>query len=150
MKKILAISSSGGHWIQLQQLKPAFEGCETHYACTDASYHAAVGDAPFYSVVDASRWNKLRLLRQALQILWILLKVKPDVIVTTGAAPGFFAVRLGKLLGKKCVWVDSIANVMKCSLSGQKAQAHVDLFLTQWPDLAEGEVIHKGKVFNFN
>lgn len=150
MKKVLAISSSGGHWIQLQQLKAAFEGYDTHYACTDSSYHSAVGNAPFYSVVEASRWNKFKLIWQAFQILCILLKVRPKVIVTTGAAPGYFAVRMGKLLGAKTIWVDSIANVLRCSLSGQKALAHVDLFLTQWPDLEEGKILHKGRVFNFN
>ena len=72
----------------------------------------------------------------ALQILWILLRTRPHIVVSTGAAPGYFAVRLGKLLGARTIWIDSIANVEKLSLSGQRIGRHADLWLTQWPHLA--------------
>ena len=58
------------------------------------------------------------------------------VVITTGAAPGFFALRLGKLMGARVVWLDSIANASALSLAGQKAGKHADLWLTQWPELA--------------
>ena len=67
----------------------------------------------------------------------ILLRIRPDVVVTTGAAPGYFALRLGGLLGGRTIWVDSIANVEELSLSGQKAGQHCDLWLTQWEHLAK-------------
>ena len=87
-------------------------------------------------IVDATRWNKLKLLRMALQITWILLRERPDVVVSTGAAPGYFALRLGKWLGARTIWIDSIANVERLSLSGQRIGPHADLWLTQWPHLA--------------
>ena len=72
------------------------------------------------------------------QIAWILLKEKPRIILSTGAAPGYFALVLGKrLLRTKNVWVDSIANIESLSLSGQKVGLFADLWLTQWPHLAK-------------
>ncbi len=64
------------------------------------------------------------------------LEERPDVVVSTGALPGFFGVVLGKRLGAKTIWVDSLANVEELSLSGEKVGPHADLWLTQWEELA--------------
>jgi exopolysaccharide biosynthesis glucuronosyltransferase PssD len=60
---------------------------------------------------------------------------RPDVVISTGAAPGYIAIRLGKLLGAKTVWLDSIANVEHLSMSGALVGRYADLWLTQWPHL---------------
>jgi len=134
--KVLAISSGGGHWVQLMRLRPAFEGCDVTYATVQEGYRADVGDADFRVVRNGNRWSKTDLLLSALGIVRLLLSVKPDVVITTGAAPGYFAVRFGKWLGARVVWVDSVANAQELSLSGIKAGSFVDLWLTQWPHLA--------------
>ena len=67
----------------------------------------------------------------------VVLRVRPDVVISTGAAPGFFALRFGKLLGARTVWVDSIANAEQMSLAGELARPYSDLWLTQWPHVAE-------------
>lgn len=133
--KVLAISSGGGHWVQLLRLRPAFEGCKVIFATVREGYRIDVGDADFRRIHDANRWNKLALLRSALGVLLLLLRERPDVVISTGAAPGFFAVRFGKLLGARVIWVDSVANAEELSMSGQKAGKFVDLWLTQWPHL---------------
>lgn len=136
--KVLAISSGGGHWVQLLRLRPAFEGCDVTYATVREGYRADVGDADFRVIHDANRWHKLDLARSALGIIWLLARLRPDVVITTGAAPGYFAVRFGKWLGTRVIWVDSVANAEELSMSGKKAGSFVDLWLTQWPDLARG------------
>ena len=93
--------------------------------------------ASYTPITDANRWTKLKLVKQMLEVGGILLKVRPDVIVTTGASAGYFAIRIGKLLGARTCWLDSIANAELLSLSGEKAGPHADLWLTQWPDLAK-------------
>ena len=145
-KRILAVSSSGGHWVQLQRLKPAFEGHDVAYVTTDPGYRADVGDARFYVACDANRWNKLALVRCAAKMAWIVLRERPSVVISTGAAAGYFAVRLGQLLGAHTVWVDSVANVEELSLSGRMASTKADLCLTQWPHLADGPVRYEGSV----
>ena len=64
-------------------------------------------------------------------------RVRPDAVITTGAAPGYFALRLGRLFGARTIWIDSMANAEELSLSGQKARRHADLWLTQWEHLAK-------------
>jgi hypothetical protein len=134
--KVLAISSGGGHWIQLLRLRPAFEGCDVTYATVLDSYRADVcKGADFRVIHDGNRWTKVDLIRSAFGILWLLLWLRPDVVITTGAAPGYFGVRIGKWLGARVVWIDSVANAEELSMSGHKAGAFVDLWLTQWPHL---------------
>ncbi|MDX9835205.1 MAG: UDP-N-acetylglucosamine--LPS N-acetylglucosamine transferase [Desulfobulbus sp.] len=135
-KKILLVASSGGHWVQLNRLLPAFEGYEKIFITTDPKYRSTVGDNRFLLVPDASRWNKLRVLWLALITLKHILAVRPDVVVSTGAAPGFFAILFGKKLGSKTIWLDSIANVEELSMSGRMAGKYADLWLTQWDHLS--------------
>jgi UDP-N-acetylglucosamine:LPS N-acetylglucosamine transferase len=146
--RVLAVASGGGHWVQLRRLRPAWEGMDVTYVTTVPGYRDevlrdATGDSPgnasvgFRLVPDANRWQKLRLVKQLLAIALVVLQVRPDAVVTTGAAPGYFALRLGKLLGARTVWVDSMANAEELSLSGQQAGHHAGVWLTQWPHLAK-------------
>jgi UDP-N-acetylglucosamine:LPS N-acetylglucosamine transferase len=145
-KRVLAVASSGGHWTQLRRLRPAFAGHDVAYVTTDRGHRAEVGDARFYAVRDANRWNKLTLIISALQIGWVLLKERPDIVISTGAAPGYLAIRGARLLGARTAWIDSIANVEEVSLSGKLASEEADLCLTQWQHLADGRVTYQGSV----
>jgi hypothetical protein len=139
-RRVLFVSSSGGHWVQLRRLRPAFDGWVKQYACTNAGYRSTVDpEEGFFGLPEATRWNKLRPIYQAVTVLWVVLRARPEVVVSTGASPGFFAMLFGRLLRRKTVWVDSIANVDEMSLSGQQARHFADLWLTQWPHLAGPE-----------
>jgi hypothetical protein len=146
-KKILAISSGGGHWIELLRLQEAFLGHEVDYVTVRADYRGDVNGARFHLVNDATSWNLLGSLILALRTGWVVLKVRPNVIITTGAAPGYFAIRWGKLIGCRTIWLDSLANVDELSRAGRMAGPHTDLWLTQWPNLAgDGGPEYKGQV----
>jgi UDP-N-acetylglucosamine:LPS N-acetylglucosamine transferase len=139
--RVLAISSGGGHWVELMRLEPAFEGCNVCFAsvCEDLRSTVERKGATFYCIPDTTRWSISRIPWSFVVIVRILLKEKPDVIITTGAAPGYLACIAGKLLGIRCGWVDSIANADELSLSGDKAKKWIDLLLTQWPNLARDQ-----------
>lgn len=146
-QRILVIASGGGHWVQLLRLRPAFDGFDVVYVSRDPSSKADVPGARFLTIGEASRSQKLAFFRVALQALWILIRVRPSVIITTGAAPGLVTLALGKSLFRaKTVWIDSIANVEKLSGSGVLAARFADVRLTQWPDLAVDGVEHWGAV----
>lgn len=143
--RILAVASAGGHWVQLQRLRPAWDGLDVAYMTTSPSRRAAVfADAEkrgqpvprFHLVVDANRWQKWRLVKQLLQITWVVIKERPTVILSTGASLGFFTLAIGKLLRARTVWIDSIANAEELSLSGRRVGPFADLWLTQWPEVA--------------
>ncbi len=146
-QKIFAISSPGGHWIQLTRLCQELETRhQMVYAMPDKLFKPKQGQK-IYSVVDVSADDKWKLIPCALQVAWILLKERPDAIMSTGAAPGAVAIMLGKLFRIRTVWVDSIANVQKISRAGRLIEKHADVFLTQWPHLSDGErILHKGSV----
>lgn len=138
-RRLLAVASAGGHWKELVRLRPLLERYDVTYVTTDPGYRADVEGRPFRTVTEASRWEKLRLLRSCLEVLWILVRLRPAVVLTTGAAPGWFALWLGKKLGCRTVWIDSFANGERLSMSGERAGRHADLWLTQWPELARPE-----------
>lgn len=132
---MLAVSSGGGHWIQLLRLGPAFVDCDVAFVTVDEAYQDSVPGYPFYRVPDATRRTKVRLIRAALKLFWIICKERPDLIISTGAAPGFIAILIGKITGAKTIWLDSMANAERLSLSGTLAGRYADLWLTQWPEL---------------
>lgn len=141
-KRILAVASGGGHWVQLLRLRPAFEGCDVTYVTVDRGYASDVRGARFRTVNDATRWNKFALLAMAARVYWIVFWERPDVVITTGAAPGYFAIRFGRSFGARTIWLDSIANVEQLSMAGQLAGRYADVWLTQWPELARPEGPH--------
>jgi len=134
--KVLAVSSGGGHWVQLLRIKPAFEGCDVAFVTVHESYAAQVPGHRFHVVNDANLQTKVELLKAAIRIAWIIWKEKPDVVVSTGAAPGYFALRFGRMIRARTIWLDSIANVERLSVSGDRIGRFADLWLTQWPHLA--------------
>ena len=108
--RVLAISSGGGHWVQLLRVSPAFAGCDVCYVTVRDSYASDVPGQRFRTIVDATRWNKLKLAWMGIKIALIIARERPDVIISTGAAPGYFAFRVGRMLGARTIWLDSIAN----------------------------------------
>jgi len=135
-KLVLAVASGGGHWQQLLRLRPAFEGEHTIYVTTDAAYAKDVPGSELFVVTDANRDVPLKLLRSCGEVFMKVMRTRPDVVISTGAAPGLFGVLFGRLVGARTIWVDSIANAEKLSLSGRIASRIAHIALTQWPHLA--------------
>lgn len=148
MRKILAVSSGGGHWVELRRIIPAFEGHEVVYASTEPEGDADLAGHTFYSVRNVTRRNRLAFAVTIRQIYSILARERPDVVISTGAAPGLVALMLGKRrFGARTVWIDTIANSQKMTLSGKLAKPFADAWLVQWPHLARpGGPEHWGAV----
>ena len=134
--KVLAVASGGGHWVQMLRIKQAFEGCDVVFVTVHESYRSQVPGHGFYVVSDANRFDKMGLIKAAGRLAKIVWNERPDIVVSTGAAPGYLALRLGRLLGARTIWLDSIANVEELSMSGSRIGHFADLWLTQWPHLA--------------
>lgn len=134
--RILAIASAGGHWHQLCQICSAFRPEDIHYVTTLEGLPEKSGFSRFSIVQDCNQNTPLKLLLSGAQILGVLVRTRPDVIITTGALPGLLAVVLGYLMRRRTIWVDSIANAEEPSSSGRMAKRFVSLWLSQWEDVA--------------
>ena len=139
--RLIAAASGGGHWIELLRLKRAFEGWDVVYVSMFENYVSAIPGARYYTVPDASRFDKLAFFKVALKAFRIMLKERPDAIVTTGSAPMLWFLIFGRLIGAKTLWIDSIAQAEKMSSSGRIAKRLATVAVAQWPEVARDEDI---------
>lgn len=135
--RVVALSSGGGHWLQLGRLAEAFEGQDLITACTAPGPALKVPVRRHVALRDATRWDRWALLVQAFQVARLVLQEQPDVVVTTGAAPGLWGLLWGRCVGAHTVWIDSLANVHQLSGGGRVARWLAHDWWTQWPHLAE-------------
>ncbi len=140
--KVLAVSSAGGHWTQLQMLQPILDNYDVTFMTTSINSDLR-SNRCIVTVCDADISRKFKLLLLGMQSFFYMLKIRPDIVISTGAAPGFFAVMFAKLFKKKTIWLDSIANYEQLSISGKYVKPFSDVFLVQWPHLAH-EGLYKG------
>ena len=134
-KKVLAIASAGGHWIELLRIRPAFSAFHVVYVSTNKSNAHEVQGYEFHHIANATRKSVWNFFIMFFQLLGLILKIRPKVIVTTGSAPGLMAIAVGKLCMVKTVWIESISSVDEPSASGKNARFFADLYLTQWKHL---------------
>ncbi len=146
--KILAVASSGGHWVQLLRITKALENIfEICYVSTLSDRKNSVKGQRLYMISDFSRTDAMKIVPVFVQALKIVRGENPDVIITTGAAPGLVMVFIGWLFRKKTVWIDSLANVRRLSLSGRIASLFASRIYTQWKGLQrDGRVFFAGNV----
>jgi len=133
---VLAVSSGGGHWVQMQRLAPAFSGADVHFATTDATAIERVRASNLHVYPEANKDTPLRLIYCVLRLSWIVFWLRPDVVVSTGAAGGFLAIRLARLIGARTMFIDSIANARQLSISARLSLGVADRVLSQWPGVA--------------
>lgn len=146
-KKILAVASAGGHWQQLQRVRHAFDGDEVFFVTTLRGLPDDFGALPAAIIPDCNQNTPRAALRCFAAVCRIVLRERPDVIVTTGALPGLIALVAGRLVGAKGVWIDSVANAECLSTSGRLARHVAHLRLSQWEHVArEAQVEYAGSI----
>jgi Oligosaccharide biosynthesis protein Alg14 like len=133
---VLAVASGGGHWIELLRVISAFDGQDISFVTVSRAYRHDVPEHRFYVVTDATRWNPFRVVVLAIQMLAIVWWVRSSIVISTGSAPGLFGLAFGRLLGARTIWLDSLANVDRISMSGSLVRPFAGLWLTQWRHLA--------------
>ncbi len=132
----MVATSYGGHWVQMRRILPAFDGEDVFYVGTTPEPDSDMAGARYYGLPDVTRRNPHVMLPVIWRLVQVVRRERPDVIVTTGAAPGLLALAVGKLFGCRTIWIDSIANARKLSLSGWLARPVADAWLVQWEHLA--------------
>lgn len=147
MAKVLAAASGGGHWEQLILLVDDLAGHDIAYATSNIDQAEFSGIASALPLPDCNLDQPIRALACAWESFRLVNRIRPDVVISTGAAPGFFCIFWGQLFCARTLWIDSVANAEKLSLSGRLAKRIGARCLTQWEHLAKpGDVDFAGSV----
>lgn len=135
--RVCLVASAGGHLSQLLKLTSSWQGYETCCVTTIGVVQEKLQKyGRVYVVGECNREHPLRVIPVLMRCINVILHERPNIVISTGAAAGCIMCFLGKLLGAKVIWIDSITNVERISLSGRMVRHIADLFLVQWPELA--------------
>ena len=146
-QRVLAVASGGGHWQQLMLLREALEGRDVLWLTTLDGLPEVFGATPARIVPDCNRDRPWQAARSAAAIARAAIAHRPDAVISTGALPGVIALGIGRAMRARTIWVDSVANAEEMSMSGRLAKRVADVWLTQWPEVAEKEgAEHAGAV----
>ncbi|MCH4176635.1 MAG: UDP-N-acetylglucosamine transferase subunit ALG14 [Streptococcaceae bacterium] len=142
MKKVMFISSTGGHLTELLQLKAIFSYYDYRLVTekTEANFSLK---ATYDNRVSFLKYGtKHHLLAYAfifpyncLKSLAIFLKYQPSVVVTTGAHTAVPMCYIAKLFRRKVIYIETFANIESKSLSGRLVYPIADVFVVQWESM---------------
>lgn len=131
--KICITSSAGGHLTEALQIAKELKNHKIFFFTFYISHiKESLGDYSVYFNTNPRR-NPLSYFRIILKSITILLKEKPDIIVSTGAGFTVPISILGKLVFRsKLIYTECSAQVFKPSLCGRILYPFADLFFVQW------------------
>ncbi len=136
--RICLAASAGGHISQLLKIVDNWNGYSTFCITTTEVVRDKLRQrGKVYIVGECNRQHPIRVIKVLVRCIKAVLRERPDVVISTGAAAGCMVCFLGKIIGAKVIWVDSITNVERISLSGRMVRYIADLFLVQWPESAQ-------------
>jgi beta-1,4-N-acetylglucosaminyltransferase len=137
--RVLLVCSPGGHLQQMLALKPAWEDAERAWVTLegpDVGYLLADEDV---TIAHGPTNRSVAKLLRNLGLSWrVLRRHRPDAIVSTGAALAVPFFLFGRLLGIRCVYVESVTRTESLSLSGRLVYPLASRFFVQWPAVAQG------------
>ena len=143
-KKVLFISSTGGHLDELMQLKPMFEKYDYHIVTEKTKSNLNLKNKfpkkvsfLVYGTKDYMLTYPFKLLFNCFKSLFIYIKIRPKYIISTGAHTAGPMCCLGKIFGSKIIYIETFANSKTKSATGSIVYKFADLFIVQWEDMLE-------------
>jgi UDP-N-acetylglucosamine:LPS N-acetylglucosamine transferase len=139
-KKICFAASSGGHYEQLLMLKPLMEKYDSFVITEKTFYKTTIKDEKMYYLHQVNRKEKtflLEMICNAFLSLYIFIKERPDVVITTGVLAMIPMCILAKLFGKKLIFIESFAKVSSPTETGKLMYKFADQFYVQWKPMLE-------------
>lgn len=136
--KVCFAASSGGHLDELMKMKPVMDKYESFIVTEKTNYIPDTGNTKVHFVKQINRKEKkfpILLIQNTFISIKILLKERPDVIVTTGVLSVIPLCLIGKLFGTKLIYLESIANVHTGTMTGRLLYKFADKFYIQWESL---------------
>lgn len=153
-KKVLFISSLGGHLTQLLQLKPLFSEYDYHIITEKSIITEALKKEYEMSFLMYGARNYpfkyvFKLTYNTFKSFYYFLREKPDVIVTTGAHTAVPMCYIAKLFGKKVIFIESFAKTTTPTISGKLVYPIADLFIVQWETMKKHypKAVYGGSIY---
>ena len=153
-KKILLVSSIGGHLTQLLQLESLFKNYQYHIVTEKSSITEKLRSKhPVSFLMYGARNYPIKYLFKfsynCIKSLFLFLKYRPDVIISTGAHTGVPMCYLAKLFRKKVVFIESFSKTSSPTLSGKLVYPIADLFVVQWESMKKiyPKAVYGGSIY---
>ena len=141
MKKVLFISSTGGHLNELMMLKDSMLKCNSYVITEkdDASSYVKEEFKGRCNYLKATTryqlsyvvWSMYNLILS----LYYFIKINPDVVVSTGSHTAVPMCYIAKIFHRKVIYIESFANMASKSLAGKLVYPIADVFIVQWESI---------------
>ena len=138
--RLCLVSSSGGHWEQLQKLQPLIDKYNGFFVTEKTGFSVNAK----YLMIQTDLKDKLMLVKMllnGLKAFFIWVKEKPDFIITTGTMIAYPFYLMSIFFHKKFVFIETFGRADMPTVAGKKMEKHSDLFIVQW----ESQVKHYKK-----
>jgi len=156
MKKVLFISSTGGHLNELMQLRPLFDKYNYHII-TERDKSTENLKEKYDKKISYLKYGSRKkiitypfiFLFNCFKSLYYYIKIRPKYIVTTGTHTAVPMCYLGKLFGSKIIFIETFANIDTKTLSGKLVYPIANLFIVQWEEMTKlyPKAIYGGSIF---
>lgn len=138
--KLCLVSSSGGHWEQLQKLQPLVEKYDGFLITEKTQFP----ENAKYFMIQTDLKDKLmfpKMIVNGARAVWIWMKERPDFVITTGTMVAYPFYLMAVLFRKKFVFIETFGRANMATVAGKMMEKHSDLFVVQW----ESQVKHYKK-----
>lgn len=138
---MLLVCSTGGHLLQLVALRDAWEGFTRVWVTFDKSdARSLLADERVTFAHGPTNRNfgllaVRNLVRNGVLALRLVRAVRPKVVLTTGAGVAVPFAWVGRLLGARVVYVESLTRIDHPSLSCRLIAPVATRIYAQWPEL---------------
>ena len=129
--KICFVSSSGGHWEQLQKFQPLIDKYDGFFVTEKTHFEANAR----YFMIQTDLKDKLmvpKMIVNSIRTLKVWFKERPDFVVTTGTMIAYPFYLLSILFRKKFVYIETFGRADMPTTAGKMMEKHSALFIVQW------------------
>lgn len=142
MKKVIFVSSSGGHFSEILMLKELFNEYEYLLVTEKTDVTSKLVNNYNMDYLKYGPNNNIIkyvgvVVYNVVKSIKILLKFKPKTVVSTGAQVGGIMCFFAKILGKKVIYIESLAKINNLSVTGKMIYPFANKFYVQWESLAK-------------
>lgn len=132
---MLLVCSSGGHLLQLHALRDAWSETSRAWVSFDKSDVRSLlaGEHVVFAFGPTNR-HVGNLLRNVVLAIRVVTRLRPRVLVTTGAGVAVPFAWIAYLLGAKVVYVESLTRIDDVSLSCRLIRPVASRVYVQWPE----------------